>query len=235
MSGTVATEIDTAEIAVLKRLALESDLDGAYKTSCSILGTALDVSTQTASRRLQSLEEAGLIDRETVTDGQWISVTDAGQEVLYSEYTDYRQLFEGISTIELTGTVESGMGEGRHYVSREQYMEQFIEHLEYEPFPGTLNVGLTETSEQRRGALDRLAAIHIDGFETDARTFGPAVCYPASLVVGDRRYDRAHLIEPERTHHDRTQIELLAPEKLRTALDIDDGDQLTIIISESGT
>ncbi len=233
MRGTARGAIDAAELAVLKQLALDGGTNGTHKTSCNALGDTLEVSTQTASRRLQELETAGLIKRDTVADGQWISITEDGRWTLHAEYVEYRQLFEGVSTVELTGTVESGMGEGRHYVSQPGYMDQFEQRLGYTPFLGTLNVGLTEASEQRRGGLASLSPIHIDGFETEDRTFGPASCYPASIVAGENRYDRAHVIEPERTHHEADSIELIAPDKLRETLGVSDDDRIRVIVAES--
>ncbi|MFT4881957.1 MAG: riboflavin kinase, partial [Salinirussus sp.] len=46
-------------VLTLKHLALLGALDGQEKLSCSGLGERLDASTQTASRRLQRLEEGG--------------------------------------------------------------------------------------------------------------------------------------------------------------------------------
>ncbi len=233
MRGTARGVVDADELAVLKRLALDGGFRGTHKTSCSDLGETLEVSTQTASRRLQRLEELGLIDRDTVADGQWIAITDDGRQRLHAEYTDYRRLFEQGTRIELAGAVESGMGEGKHYVSRPGYMRQFRDRLGYEPFPGTLNVGLTEASEQRRGGLSSLDAIRIDGFETADRTFGPAVCYPAQLIATDVQYDQAHVIEPERTHHAADSIELIAPDRLRDVLALADGDQLRVVVTDA--
>lgn len=233
MSNAAARAVDHDELAVLKRLALSGGIEGEIKTSCSELADELRVSTQTASRRLQHLEDAGLVVRDTVSDGQWIDVTDDGERALRNEYEDYRRIFEGVSTVELTGAVTSGMGEGRHYITLDGYMTQFRDRLGYEPFPGTLNVELTEASLRRRSALDALEPVPIDGWETDDRTYGPAVCYPASVTAGSEHVETAHVIAPERTHHDESQLELIAPEKLRDVLGLDDDDHIQITVRES--
>jgi len=72
-------------LAALKVVALEGGLTGDVKVSCAGLADSLDASSQTASRRLQRLEEAGLIEREVVNDGQWVVVTDAGKARLHAE------------------------------------------------------------------------------------------------------------------------------------------------------
>ena len=232
MSNAGRQVVGHDEFAVLKLLALDGGLDGEIKTSCSDLAERVDASTQTASRRLQRLEDAGLLGRDTVSDGQWVSVTEDGERTLRNEYEDYRRIFEGVSRVALTGAVTGGMDEGRHYVTLPGYMEQFRERLGYEPYPGTLNVDLTEASVRRRGALDGMEPVPIDGWEDENRTYGPAICYPARIAPRDRQdsYGDAHVVAPERTHHDEDQLEVIAPDRLRDELDLADGDHVTVTV-----
>jgi riboflavin kinase len=231
MSGELASPaVGYDELATLKVVALDGGLTGQVKVSCSGLADRLDASSQTASRRLQRLDEADLLDRDVVSDGQWVSVTEAGEAALRREYADYRRVFEADATVRLVGTVTSGMGEGRHYISLSGYMEQFRERLEYEPFPGTLNVELSEESVRTRGEIESLSGVPIEGWEDDERTFGPAMCYPAAVEAGGETCEDAHIIVPERTHHDESQLEVIAPEKLRDELDLADGDELVVRI-----
>ena len=221
------------ELATLKLVALDGALDGEATVTCSALADRLDASGQTASRRLQRLEDAGYLTRELTGAGQRISLTDDGTRALEREYADYRRLFESNVDVKLRGAVTSGMGEGRHYISLSGYMRQFRERLGYEPFPGTLNVDLDEESVRIRARMDALEPIDIDGWTDDDRTYGPAFCWPAAITTGSGdRYGEVHAIAPERTHHGADQLELIAPEKLRETLDIDDGDELTIHVSE---
>ncbi|MFB6233966.1 MAG: DUF120 domain-containing protein [Halopenitus sp.] len=228
-----ATDVSPAERAALKEVALEGGLSET-KVSCAALGDCLDASTQTASRRLQQLEAGDLIEREVVGDGQWVSITDAGEAYLRGEYADYRRLFETDAELTLTGTVTSGMGEGRHYITLDGYMAQFRERLGYEPFPGTLNVELDEESVRRRGEFGGVDAVPIDAWEDDERTFGAATCYAVTLVAEDGdgpTYDDAHVIIPDRTHHDESQLEVIAPDKLRDELDLDDGESIALQVT----
>ncbi len=234
MPVTAASTVGPDELAVLKLLALGGGLSGDVKISCSGLADRLDASNQTASRRLQRLDSADLIDRDTVSDGQWIAITEDGEGVLRGEYEDYRRIFETAVEVELEGVVTSGMGEGRHYISLPGYKRQFEDRLGYEPFPGTLNVDLTEDSVRRRSALESVDPVSIDGWEGEDRTYGPAVCYSATIETDDGgSYDGAHVIAPERTHHDEDQLEIIAPEKLRDTLDLEDDDHLTIYVGDN--
>ncbi|GAB3677078.1 DUF120 domain-containing protein [Halopiger thermotolerans] len=233
MSLTTESAVGHDELAVLKLLALEGGLEGDVKISCSRLADRLDASNQTASRRLQRLESAALLERDTVSDGQWVAITEDGERVLHAEYEDYRRIFEADAEVELEGTVTSGMGEGRHYISLPGYSRQFEERLGYEPFPGTLNVDLREDSVRRRSAVSSLEPVPIDGWEDDDRTYGPAVCYPATIETSDgETYEGAHTIAPERTHHDEDQLEVIAPDKLRDELGLEDGDHVTVSVGD---
>jgi len=233
MSTTQPRAVGYDELAALKLLALDGGLEGEVKVSCSALAERLDASNQTASRRLQGLDEAGLVEREMVSDGQWVAVTEDGEWALKREYEDYRRIFEGPAGVDLTGTVTSGMGEGRHYISLSGYMAQFEDRLGYEPFLGTLNVELTDESVRARSAMETLEPVPIDGWEDDERTYGPAVCYPAVVETQDgETYRESHTIAPERTHHEEDQLEIIAPDKLREELDLDDGDRVTVHIEE---
>jgi len=230
MSTATERAVGNDERAALKLLALRGALDGEIKISCANLAADLDASNQTASRRLQRLDDADLLTRETVGDGQWVTITPAGERDLRETYAAYRRIFEEELAVELAGSVTGGMGEGRHYITLPGYAEQFVERLDYEPFPGTLNIDLTDESIRSRAALAGIEPVAIDGWEDDDRTYGPAVCYPATVETADGAYNAAHVITPERTHHDEDQLEVIAPDKLREELGLDDGDHVTVRI-----
>jgi riboflavin kinase len=230
--GAATRAVGRDELAALKLLGLDGATSREVKVSCADLADRLDASTQTASRRLQALDDADYVEREHVSDGQWVVVTDSGERVLKREYEDYRRIFEERRPVTLTGTVTGGMGEGRHYITLSGYMEQFRERLGYEPFPGTLNVDLTERARRERSALETFDAVPIDGWEDEDRTYGPATCYPTTVAAGDDEYERAHVIVPVRTHHDEAQLEVIAPVKLRDELGLDDGEEVEVRVEE---
>jgi riboflavin kinase len=226
-AGALAVGFD--ELAVLKLLGLDGAHRGEVKISCSELAARLEVSNQTASRRLQALEDAGYLGREMVSDGQFVEITDSGIAALKRQYEDYRAIFEKKADLVLEGTITSGMGEGRHYISLPGYNAQFKEKLGYEPYPGTLNVTLAASSKRERSAMESFEAVHITEWEDEERTYGGAFCYPAMVEAPDGRvFDRTHVIVPDRTHHDEDQLEIIAPEKLRDELGLLDGDEVSV-------
>jgi riboflavin kinase len=224
--------VGAAEVAALKEIALSGGVDGEWKVSCAALGERLDASSQTASRRLQRLEAADLLEREVVADGQWVSLTTAGRSRLREEYADYRRLFEDDAALALGGNVTVGVGEGRHYISLPGYNRQFEERLGYEPYPGTLNVELDEESSRSRSELAAVEGIRIDEWEDEERTYGSATCYVATLSGDAGSVEPVHVIVPDRTHHDEDQIEIIAPQMLRDELGLADGDRVVVDIED---
>jgi len=233
MAEAAAGALDHDELLALKLVALDGGLASPVKVSCGELAARLEASNQTASRRLQALEAGGYVDREIVADGQWVTISEAGEGALRSEYADYRQLFETEPGLTLTGTVTTGMGEGKHYISLPGYERQFEERLGYTPFPGTLNVDLDEASIRARGELGAQASIPIDSWEDDDRTYGAATCYPARIEYDGETFEPVHVIVPDRTHHDEENLELIAPAKLRDELGLADDDTIAIHLTEA--
>ena len=132
--------------------------------------------------------------------------------------------------IAFEGVVTGGAGEAKGFVSLPGYRSRFRRRLGYEPFAGTLNVALEGMDS--RAALAALDGIEIEGWEDDERSFGGVVCYPATVETAGEAYESTHVLVPERTHHEADQLELLAPDRLRDVLDLDDGDRLTVVVEE---
>lgn len=132
--------------------------------------------------------------------------------------------------VPLSGNIEEGACDAKDFISLPGYMEQFERQLGYKPYAGTLNVGLNEASIERRQEIESWNPITIDGWDNGDTSFGPVFCLPATVRTKDKseQYDTAHVIYPERTDHDLSTIELVAPVRLRNRLDISTDDQVTI-------
>ena len=133
--------VPAEELECLKAIALMGGCRGPVFVSSQTIGEVLGASPQTASRRLKSFERQELISRSLNPDGQHITITKRGENELRREYTDYCRLFghDG-SHYELSGVVINGLGEGKYYMSLDPYRKQFLRHLGFEPFSGTLNL-----------------------------------------------------------------------------------------------
>ncbi len=120
------------------------------------------------------------------------------------------------------GKVAAGLGEGQYYISVEGYKNQFIQKLGFEPYPGTLNLLLTEPLP-----FDQVLAgvVRIEGFRDENRTFGECTCYP--VKIGGIR---GAIIRPERSSYPSDLVEVIAPVNLRERLCLSDGDEVEVTL-----
>jgi len=213
-------------LAVLKVLALAgADHTPSVMTSRA-LGDRIGVSQQAADRYLVALEGAGAITRSLAQRRQRLTVTPAGMATLRGEYQAYRRIFEGPGRLSFSGTVVSGLGEGRYYLSQPGYVVQFTERLGYSPYPGTLNVRVGAEARRKVDLVGGWTGLRIDGFEASGRTFGGASCFPARM-----NGHPCHLIHPDRTHY-QDVVEFIAAERLRDVLSLHDDDPVSIELEE---
>ncbi|MEE8358154.1 MAG: DUF120 domain-containing protein [Candidatus Hydrothermarchaeales archaeon] len=206
---------------------------GAYEKmveiSSSKLASKLDTSQQTASRKIKALENTGHIEREILSRGQRIKITQKGQEALQKIYTDLNCAFGEKSTTPfiIQGILTSGMGEGRYYMEREGYRNQFKEKLGFDPYPGTLNLSLKREDDiRKRKDLQNLDGIPIEGFTLENRTFGSVKCFKATIEDVN-----GAIVIPKRTHHGFDTLEVIAPQKIRDQIELKDGDVITVEVS----
>jgi riboflavin kinase, archaea type len=190
------------------------------------LGERIGVSQQAADRYLMSLEKKGLVTRALAQRRQRLLLTPLAMELLRAEYHSYHRIFEGPAKISFSGTVTSGLGEGRYYLSQPGYVVQFTERLGYSPYPGTLNVRVGEEALRKVAVVGDWSGIRIDGFQASGRTFGGATCFPATL-----NGHACHLIHPDRTHY-KDVVELIAADCLRETLPVKDDDVVEVAIEE---
>lgn len=219
------------DIEHLKKLALIGAVNKTIKVSSSEFQKHTGASSKTAARKLKQLEEEGLIERKIVPGGQLIKMTEKGIEILKNEYLEYSTIFSPESDIfEFEGSVLKGLGEGQYYVNIPGYKRQFEDKLNFVPFPGTLNIKLSEKSLTLRNSLKEVPIIRIEGFNDGERTFGGGNCYLVNIGGV-----KAAVVAPERTHYPSDLIEIIAPVKLRDALNLKDGDRVVIQVKKQGT
>lgn len=113
----------------------------------------------------------------------------------------------------IKGKVISGDNIGSYFISLNVYRKQFIEKLDFEPYPGTLNIEIAYEDAKKILDLDKKMGI-IKG----------------QGKYGDVKYIKAKingisgaLVFPVKTHHPPHILEFIAPENLRISLDLTDG------------
>ena len=196
--------------------------------SSSKLGDAFVITQQAASLRLLKLEKAGLIKRAHSGRGLTVRLTDAGLKLAGSFYSGLKGALEHPpGELTFNGTVFTGFGEGGYYVSLRGYAKPFVDALGFEPFPGTLNLRLSnEAMIEQRSSLDHLPGVEVSGFEDRSRTYGPVKCFKA--LVGAKY--RGAVLAIARTHYDSSVLEVISPINLRKALRLKDGDDCSVTV-----
>ncbi len=209
----------------LRKLALMGAIDDYVAISSRELGAALDMSQQSASKRILELLDEKYIVRDLGARRQRIKITPKGIEEMKREYNEYRRIFELSDQVTVHGAVASGMGEGKYYICQEGYMRQFESILGFTPYEGTLNVRVDPEDVGKLDVIRSTAGSLVEGFVCDGRSFGNVIAYKAKI----RNIDCA-IVVPERSHYMDT-IEIICQCHLRRTLSLEDGDRVDVKVS----
>lgn len=123
----------------------------------------------------------------------------------------------------IRGTIFSGKAEGTEYVKLPWAKKQITQKLGFTPYPGTLNVRLTEKDSMKlKETLDRAKPIEI----SPASGYCRGRCFKAWLE-GNLA---CAVIIPDVKNYPNDVVELIAPVNLRKTLHVDDGDTIEVKI-----
>ncbi len=222
------TELKIQHLVTLTELLSKGAKNNFVFITTSTLGKNIHKSQQAASKHLLELEQDGFIER--MMSGRKVSVklTQKGYSQIADLYNLLQKSLESVpSSIEITGTLVSGMGEGAYYMSLKGYTKQFSSKIGYVPFPGTLNVKLDKKEQiEALRQLNGFEGTKIDGFSDGKRTYGWVKCY--HCILNDKI--RCEIILLERTHHDSSIVELISETDIRKKSNLKNGSKLTIRI-----
>jgi riboflavin kinase len=184
------------------------------------------ISQQTASRFLLDLDKKGLITWKSSPKGSLVQITPEGVEILYKlRFELERAIHPDLTTIRIRGTIFSGLGQGKYYMSRNSYMKDFADKLGFTPYQGTLNLRIHPNDTDRLDLIRGSWPIIIPGFEEDERRFGDVLCYVLEIP---KLSAKVAGIIPRRTHYGSNILELISDVYLRDALDLEDGDEVIV-------
>jgi len=221
-------EIKLQHILTLIELLSKGARHNFVELTTTLLGKDIGRSQQAASKHLLDLETSGYVERLKKGQKYAVKVTDKGYSEIQNLYLSLRAALESApATMDFEGNVISGMGEGAYYMSLEGYRRQFREKLGYEPYPGTLNVRLTDQIYMNgRLELGKHPSIFINGFSDGTRTYGWVKCYRAT--INDGAIDNAAVLVLERTHYDDSMLEVIGPISIKQASGIKNGDRIKV-------
>ena len=211
----------------LKTIAL-NHRGGKKILNTSDIARELGISQQSVSRYLITLEREGYIVRRRVARGEEITLTEKTFDELKDQLNTIRYILSESNDIIVEGTLFTGLGEGSYYISRGGYVSKIKEYLNFEPFPGTLNLRFTEEYSTFSTIINNIPGFEVEPFEQDGRKFGAIKLLKAQMfdaTVG--------VVLPERTHYDRV-LEVISPSNLRSKYGLKDGDKIEITIHKEG-
>ena len=120
--------------------------------------------------------------------------------------------------------VVSGAKKAAFFTQLDWVLEQCSEKLGFKPFPGTLNIEILPESLPNVESIQEEKGIELVPADS-------AFCTAQVLPVLIEEIDAAIIIPAEKVRvHGKNIIEAIAPMSLKDALNIDDGDTVTLII-----
>lgn len=216
--------MDEKITSALKRIALLGGLRDGVTLSSRELGDVMEMSQQSASKRILELLEGKYIERDVGARKQRIRITPKGEELLRKEYMEYRKLFENTDKMVIRGEVAQGMGEGGYYICQPGYSKQIEKHFGFVPFEGTFNLNIIPEDIGKLDIIRKSKGILIEGFVSEGRTFGNVIGYKAKI-----KNLNCAIVVPERSHY-RETIEIVCQYHIRRTLSLDDGDLVDVIV-----
>ena len=122
----------------------------------------------------------------------------------------------------LKGVVKSGLGEGSFFMGLKPYQKGMRILLGYQPYKGTLN--LAANIAEAEAFIKTIEKTTIPGFTVGSKTFGEVYCYPCKI-----KKEKCAIVVPKFTRYDLSTVEIIAKRHLRTALELKDGDEVSIV------
>ncbi len=124
--------------------------------------------------------------------------------------------------MDIKGTVTSGQGKGAYFMSLPVYKTQFEKQLNFSPFPGTLNIKISEEEIDTIHRIDEDKLKIIEGKDN----FGDVLLIQATL---NDEVDGA-IVFPKKTTHKENILEFITSKKLKETMGIKDGDSIKITL-----
>ncbi|OEC84568.1 MULTISPECIES: DUF120 domain-containing protein [Methanobacterium] len=122
--------------------------------------------------------------------------------------------------MDIKGTVTSGQGKGAYFMGLPVYKTQFEKQLNFSPFPGTLNIKISEEEIDTIHRIDEDKLKIIEGKEN----FGDVLLIHATL---NDKIEGA-IVFPKKTTHKENILEFITSKKLKETIGIKDGDSVKI-------
>ena len=126
--------------------------------------------------------------------------------------------------MDLQGIVVTGQGQGRYFTTLPWARAQFLAKLGIDPYPGTLNLRLTDPVMRKRWQERRVGPAEV------IRPEAPGACAARGFHVDLGDSQPAAIIWPQVDGYPEDQIELIAAVNLRQHFGLSDGAEVRLQI-----
>lgn len=134
-----------------------------------------------------------------------------------------------ILTVNLNGTVKSGLQKAGMFMQKDNYRKQYVKKLGFMPYNGTLNVKLEKDVEINIQEKYSEKLRIIEGNET----LGDVYFLEAVLCTADKKIsEKGAILFPTKTVHTVDTIEFVAKDKLREKMNLNDDSKVIISIQD---
>ena len=127
-----------------------------------------------------------------------------------------------LKRLKLSGTVFAGGGEGKKFLDLPWVNQQIEKKLGFVPYPGTLNVLLSEESAKRRKLLETSHSMKI----CPANGYCNGALFKA--FIGSLE---CAIVVPEVAGYPKGVLEIIAAVNLRETLQLEDGSEVTVTVN----
>lgn len=122
--------------------------------------------------------------------------------------------------MKINGEVTTGLGKAAYFLSQEFYTKEFKKNLGFVPFPGTLNIIV---SDDYLDEINRIKNTCENLIKPD-EGFGAVKYIEATL--NDKI--KGAIVFPAKTTHEENYLEFISENKLRDELMLNDGDIVSL-------
>jgi len=122
--------------------------------------------------------------------------------------------------MKIDGEVTTGLGKAAYFLSQEFYTKEFKSNLGFIPYPGTLNVIVSEEYLEE-----------INGIKNSCQNLiKPDEGFGAVKYIKAKLNDDIHgaIVFPAKTTHEENYLEFISKNKLREELSLKDGDIVSL-------
>ena len=127
----------------------------------------------------------------------------------------------------IVGKIVAGVKQGTFFTQLEWFQEQCGDKLGFKPYPGTLNLEISGEYLPIIESLDRKEGIELISPD-------PKFCNAKAFSVSLGEISGAIIIPDEKVRiHAKNIIEIVAPLKIKSSLQVGDGDLISVAINRS--